>query len=191
MSRNLILVPQALDKQICQVAYLYALYDELKHVGLSDYQVPTAYSKYGDSLMESLLIFLQPTIENATELELYPTYAYYRIYRNGDFLKPHLDRPSCEISASLCLGVNYNLDEYQWPLFVEKKAINLNVGDLAIYKGLEDVHWRNKFDGPANAIQIQAFLHYVDQSGPYSEYKFDQRVGIGFPLTSKSTKDIL
>lgn len=180
-------IENALPKDFSQIVYRYAIFDEMKNPSRKDVQVPSAYSKYGDSLMESLLIYLQPQIENVTKLKLFPTYAYYRIYRNGDILKPHKDRPSCEISASICLGTNYSTQEYSWPLFIDGNPINLNVGDMAVYKGLESCHWRNKFDGPENSIQVQAFLHYVNADGEYSNYKYDGRPGIGFSLSTKTT----
>lgn len=181
---NFYIVKNSISEDMSKLIYRYALFDEIKQGNVRDSQVPTAYSKYGDSLMESLLMFLQPTIEKKVNLSLYPTYAYYRIYRNGDFLKPHLDRPSCEISASICLGFNYK--NYDWPLFINGNEIVLNPTDLAIYYGLESVHWRNKMDGPSDALQVQAFLHYVDANGPYSHYKYDTRPDIGFPVSSKT-----
>ena len=42
-------------------------------------------------------------IEEITGMKLAPSYTYYRMYLNGAILKRHKDRPSCEISATVCL----------------------------------------------------------------------------------------
>lgn len=176
-----ILLRQAVDIKMLNFIEPYFFYNQIKNPNSSDTQVSTAQSYYGDSMTEALLSRLKNTVEKATGLELFPTYSYYRNYRKGDILHPHLDRPACEISATLCLGYSYSDVEYEWPIFVEGKGYVLNPGDMAIYRGLECTHWRNKFDPPKdNDYQIQTFLHYVDINGPYSEWKYDKRKGLGY-----------
>ena len=142
-----------------------------EHPGLRD--------RYGDTLMESILLHLQPTIEQATGLSLLPTYSYLRIYETGAVLHRHKDRHACEISASLTLG--YDAAE-PWPIWLETqqqpRSITLHRGDMLVYKGRELAHWRKRFDGN---YWIQAFFHYVDANGPLASYKFDGRRGIGLP----------
>lgn len=186
-NKSFYMIKNAIPVEMSKLIYRYAIFDQIKTGKLTDRQVPTAHGRYADPLMESLLLFVQPQIEEEVNLSLYPTYAYYRIYRNGDILIPHYDRPSCEISASLCIGYNYK--DYEWPLFVDESKIILEPTDLAIYKGLESLHWRDEFLGPPNAIQVQAFLHYVDANGQYQKYKYDTRPGIGFPPSSKTIMD--
>jgi len=165
----------------------------------SDKQVPGAPSMYADPLMESLMELVLPYVEQLTSRKLFPTYSYYRIYRQGDVLRPHIDRPSCEISFSICLGYDVSNvvdNNYQWPIFVdnsrdyrrhesesrkeplpgEGQAVLLSPGDCVIYRGCELRHWRNAFAGN---YQTQAFIHYVDQNGPYAKYKFDTRPMLG------------
>ena len=67
----------------------------------NDPQVPDTYSHYGDIVMDTLLEKLQPRLEAESGLELSPTYSYARIYKNGDVLKRHTDRYSCEISSTM------------------------------------------------------------------------------------------
>jgi len=69
-----------------------------------DDQVPGTPCAYGDLMMDGLLNALLAEIEAASGLKLFPTYSYFRIYKNGDRLARHVDRPSCEISVTLCLG---------------------------------------------------------------------------------------
>ena len=143
--------------------------------------------KYGDPFMETLLVHMLPTIEELTGLELLATYSFYRIYRPGDKLEIHVDRPSCEISASMCLGYNYvNLPEdYFWALWVRGDdgidiPLNLKPGEGAIYRGEDIEHWRDPFVAPLGSWHMQAFLHYVDKNGPYTDREFDGRPGIGY-----------
>lgn len=165
----------------------------------SDKQVPGTPSIYADPLMETLMELALPQVEQLTGLELFPTYSYFRIYKNGDVLRPHIDRPSCEISFTICLGYDVNNiaeENYKWAIYMDnmkdyrhfdtearRPAVSgeghpllLNPGDCAIYRGCEIRHWRNAFLGN---YQAQAFIHYVDKNGPYSKYKFDTRPRLG------------
>ena len=70
----------------------------------TDKQVPNTYSHYADMVMETLLMKVLPIMKKETGLELIPTYSYARVYKKGDILRRHKDRPSCEISTTLNLG---------------------------------------------------------------------------------------
>jgi hypothetical protein len=135
------------------------------------------YDRYADPLMESILLHLQPAMEEATGYSLLPTYSYLRIYETGAVLAKHTDRHSCEISASLTIG--YDAPE-TWPLMLESnqqsRLIMLQPGDMLLYKGRDIPHWREQFEG---RYWIQAFFHYVDAAGELASYKFDRRAGIG------------
>ena len=78
----------------------------------NDQQAPDTYSHYADIAMETLLQWVLPTMEKHTKLKLVPTYSYARIYKNGDVLKKHKDRFSCEISTTVNLGGN------PWPIYL-------------------------------------------------------------------------
>src|SRR5438552_8675418 len=67
----------------------------------SDRQVLNTPAMYAEPRMEELLLTLLPRIEETSALSLYPTYSYLRVYKRGDVLGKHQDRPSCEISVSL------------------------------------------------------------------------------------------
>jgi hypothetical protein len=140
---------------------------------VEDPQAPGTPSAYGAPLMEKALVQLAPAVEAASGRKVYPTYSYFRIYKKGDVLTRHKDRPSCEISLSVCLAYQASA---QWPLFVEGYrgvcAADLNPGDGLLYKGVECLHWREPFEGEMAA---QVFLHYVDQQGPYAEWRYDKR----------------
>ena len=160
----------------------------------TDKQVPNTYSHYADMVMETLLMKVLPKMQQETGLELIPTYSYARIYKKGDILRRHKDRPSCEISTTLNLGGN------PWPIFIdgtgadnvideyknivkpgapEGTKVLLDVGDMLVYSGCELEHWREPFDGD---ICGQVFLHYNHVNGPFAEKnKFDGRPMLGLP----------
>jgi len=147
----------------------------------NDEQVPNTYSHYADMVMETLLVSLVPRMEKETGLKVSPTYSYARIYKNGDILHRHSDRFSCEISTTLNLGGD------PWPIYLEpsgKKGmagikINLDPGDMLIYRGCELEHWREAFEGQHCG---QVFLHYNNQkSKDADKNKYDGRPMIGLP----------
>ena len=79
----------------------------------SDNQVPNTYSCYADPVMETLMMKVLPVMKKETGLDLIPTYSYSRLYKKGDILHRHKDRPSCEISTTLHLGGD------PWPIFID------------------------------------------------------------------------
>jgi hypothetical protein len=189
-------VKSAIDDNLRDFVTQYALFDEMQDFTpesrlLKRIQVPNAHSKYADPAMETMLLLLKEVLEKNTGLELHPTYSYYRVYRPGDELHVHQDREACEISATVCF--NYSYDEsFVWPLFIEGTPIQLNPGDMAIYKGCELGHWREKFSLGGDHWQVQGFFHYVDANGPNADCKFDSRSSIGEPPNiTTSPKDYI
>ena len=59
-----------------------------------------------------------------------------------------------------------------------KVPVNLEPGDMLIYKGCDLFHWREKFEGEHH---LQAFLHYNDKNGPYGDNLYDGRENLGLP----------
>ena len=161
-----------------------------------DPQVPNSYAKYGDRLMETLLVKTIDIMQKKTGLKLVPTYSYTRLYRTGNILRRHKDRPSCEISTTLCLGGDH------WPIYLDPTGedcvideyknihkpgapkgieVNLKPGDMLIYSGCELEHWREPFEGK---LCGQVFLHYNHQNGPFAKTNlFDKRPLLGIPKT--------
>ena len=148
-----------------------------------DPQVPGAYSKYADWVMETLLMFMIPVMKAKTGMDLIPTYSYTRLYEKGNILHRHKDRPSCEISTTLHLGGD------EWPIFLDPTGANnivsgsetttvikpgapkgvrvdLKIGDMLIYSGCDLEHWRELFQGN---ICSQVFLHYNHAKGPFAK----------------------
>jgi hypothetical protein len=174
------IVRSAIDSDLRDFITQYALFDEMQNLVTGDTQVPNAHSKYADPCMESLLLRLQSVIEEHTKLLVYPTYSYYRVYRPGDSLEKHKDRPSCEISATLCFNYSYDEKDLVWPIFMDGIKVILQPGDLVIYKGCELDHWREVFNPPnINDWHVQGFFHYVNSVGLNADFKFDKRKSIG------------
>lgn len=130
---------------------------------------------YGDLIMESLLQEKLPIVEKESGLKLLPTYSYWRMYTMYSSLHKHKDRPACEISVTVSIG-NCGTE---WPIYMDGNPITLFPGDAAIYLGMDTEHWREEFTGDYNA---QVFLHYVDANGEHSNCKYDERLGLGYPL---------
>ena len=204
-----IVIKEAVPKQIAEFVYNYfilkrqvarTLFDRryisdfTNEWGVwNDEQVPNTYSHYADVAMETLLLRTLPIMEKHTKLKLNPTYSYARIYKQGDVLKRHKDRFSCEISTTLNLGGD------SWPIYLEPKKnvgipdgkkitvstnnkgvkIDLSPGDMLVYRGMELEHWREEFQGD-NCAQV--FLHYNDQKSNDSDKNiFDKRPHLGLP----------
>ena len=165
-----------------------------------DDQIPDTFAIYSDAAMDTLMLKCQPIMEKTTGLKLQPSYTYARIYKKGDILKRHKDRFSCEISTTLNLGGD------DWPIYLSpnenvgipdwkkittvSKAkgvkINLNPGDMLVYRGMELEHWREKFKGK-NCAQV--FLHYNNLKTRGSRFNiFDKKKHLGLPAWFKGKK---
>jgi len=148
-----------------------------------DGQIELDYNCYGDHLMDTLLATSHESMQKYTGLNLTPTYSYWRFYEKDSELKKHIDRDSCEISTTLCLGYDVsNLEQsYNWPMYVKVKGqdipLFLEPGDMIVYRGTVVEHWREPFLGLNHA---QVFLHYNNVNGPYN-IKYDGRPILGVP----------
>ena len=147
----------------------------------NDTQIPNSYCHYADIAMETLLREVKPIMEKQTNLKLSETYSYARIYKKGDVLDRHKDKYSCEISTTLNLGGD------PYPIYLDPTGqydqpgveINLNQGDMLIYRGCELEHWREEFKGEECC---QVFLHYNDASLETAKEKYlDRRPLLGVP----------
>lgn len=181
-------VKEILSKDVVSIASQYALIDELNNPSFSDKQVPSAHCQYADQLMESILLHLKPAVEFVSGLELLPTYSYYRVYRPGQELLPHVDREACEVSVTVSFNQNYQdmQGKYTWPMFIEGTPVSLDPGDGIVYMGMEAKHWREKFSAPQYSYHIQGFFHYVNANGPYADHVLDKRLYVGQPHKSQS-----
>jgi hypothetical protein len=72
--------------------------------------------------------------------------------------------------------VKINSCGVDWPIFIEGNKIDLQNGDGVIYKGCENHHWREEFEGDWHS---QVFLHFVNKNGPHKEWHRDKRPLLG------------
>jgi len=150
------------------------------HKSLGCYQFPPAVAFHA---------WVHNALGDALDIKLVPTYAYTRKYDRGAYLKAHQDRPSCEISTTICLG--YETDDGKpWKIWVDNSrnwvdwegetqelydltqgvpsrkrdahCITLEVGDVLVYQGPNAVHYRDRFLGNHS---YHMFLHFVNLSG--------------------------
>jgi hypothetical protein len=204
------IIRKAISKEVAEIGYRYlqisaeadhwmlqngATHENNSLIGnFKDSQVPNSYAKYSDRLMETLLIKTIDVMQKKTGLKLVPTYSYTRLYRTGNILQRHKDRPSCEISTTLNLGGD------PWPIFIDPTGSNnvidehkgvhkpdappgisytLSPGDMIIYSGCELEHWREPFQGK---LCGQVFLHYNHANGPFAKTNlYDKRPILGIP----------
>ncbi len=135
-----------------------------------DVQCPLSQSFYNSPIMDKLLQDMTKNMERLTGIKLFKTYSYWRMYKEGETLLPHTDRPACEISVTLCIGGD------PWDIFIKgydgvETRLSQKPGDALIYRGCDLLHWREEFEGDKHA---QVFLHYVDKNGPNKEHKDDK-----------------
>ena len=160
---------------------------ETNNFAFGDPQSPNSFSVYGAPFFESLAINLNDRMSEITNFKLIPTYTYARIYYKGAILKPHIDRPSCEYSTTLCIDSTDIWDFHIKDRHGEDKVIKLNPGDMCVYSGCELEHWRDLYQGE---MQMQCFLHYVNAKGPYADHKYDKRpmMGLGTQVSTELQK---
>lgn len=131
-------------------------------------------------------------LKGVIDLDLKETYAYSRKYERGAYLKSHTDRPSCEVSVTMCL--DYKSDDGKpWKIWVQPDKcylsessdqnhiynitqakphkqrkedgavqVSLEVGDLLLYQGPNIPHWRDYFVGD---YTYHMFLHFYNVGG--------------------------
>ena len=130
--------------------------------------------------------WLWEALKDVIDLNLQETYSYTRKYQRGAYLKAHADRPSCEVSATICL--DYKTDDNRpWPIWVDNskdwintpneiwentqavpirqrknaKRIDLEVGDVLMYQGPNVAHWREYLLGNES---YHMFLHFYNKT---------------------------
>jgi len=142
----------------------------------------------------SLHRWLKDNLHSVLDMQLVETYAYTRKYDRGAYLKAHSDRPSCEVSATICL--NYKTDDNSpWKIWVQKDQnyvdlgkdqqalfersqgmshrdrigtpISLEVGDVLLYQGPNAIHWRDEFLGD---FSYHMFLHFINHGGSINRF---------------------
>lgn len=166
-------IPQKQAKKLADAYKKFAYDNNLK----GDKQIPNSKSCYNYKPFFELLCNKTHHVSKLLGENVFPTYTYSRVYGNGDELKRHRDRDSCEISLTLNLSQTDS-----WPIFFEKpdgteSSAALRPGDAALYLGCDVDHWRVPYEGQE---VVQVFLHYVRSSGERGRFAFDNKGGFAF-----------
>lgn len=172
-TNTVLLVPKFIPLEICKFVTHTLLLKHAQHDIPGDPQVAGSIAiGRGEPVCETLLEMAWPEMERMVGEPLIPTYSYARVYANGNELKKHTDRPSCEVSMTIQLGRSHH---YSWPIYMGNQRIDLGEGDAVIYPGMDVVHWRDKCDGPPDYYSGQVFLHFVKANGVHKEWAGDKR----------------
>ena len=166
-----ILIQDFVSKEECDNLYKLFKEDLKNHPEwfIKDPQSPIADSILNYRWFVELLVMANPLISKIVDEPVVPTYSYSRLYYKGADLKPHRDRPSCEISVTL------NIKGDPWKIYFERPDGSvgetiLEQGQAVIYYGMEATHGRDRFEGDEC---LQVFLHYVKSRGENWEHFFD------------------
>ena len=138
--------------------------------------------------MMTFLWGLTPRMEQVTGRTLLPTYAYFRLYQQGDVCRVHGDRLACEHSLSLTIAY---ADDKPWALSVATDRLeapdgrvmedfggqpfgsaSMAAGDGVAYQGTHHRHGR--LDPNPNRWSAHLFLHWVERDGRYKDEAFDR-----------------
>lgn len=170
---NFLFVPNFIGLEQAEV--LQQKFYELERSGQyeKDHQAPNSPAVYNFKPFLELLCQKVNHVSSLIEEQVLPTYTYARIYKNGEVLNRHRDRPACEISLTVHLGGDAN-----WSIGIQKPngkevELGLNKGDAMLYLGCTADHWRNTPFSGQNYSQV--FLHYVRSNGPCAWAYFDKR----------------
>ena len=131
--------------------------------------------------------FIHNKLKDYIDMDLRETYSYTRKYTRGAYLGTHTDRPSCEVSATLCLDYHTD-DNTPWKIWLRNdknyagidaekvkketqdltqrerlnngfKSVSLKPGDIMLYQGPNIPHWRDYLLGD---YSYHLFVHFFN-----------------------------
>ena len=147
-----------------------------------------SHGKYCSPWGNALSHYIHEKLKDCFDMNLLETYSYTRKYVRGAYLGSHLDRPSCEVSATLCLDYKTD-DNTPWTIWLRNDknyagedaeivknesqdlnhrdrlrngciAVDLEPGDILLYQGPNIPHWRDRFLGE---YSYHLFTHFVNR----------------------------
>ena len=173
-----VLLEQFVSPQLLKVLCNY-LWFRQNQQGFKPNDKRTAFVLSHEPVLDAVLDYFSIVFSQVIGAKLLPTYGFSRIYHKGADLHRHIDRPACEVSCTFPLGFS---DKSDWPIYVamEKhdeigQGVNMQLGDMLLYKGQQLFHWREKLE---KDWQAQLFLHFVYADGDNVEHQFDKRGGL-------------
>jgi hypothetical protein len=170
---NFLFVPNFISQERAQVLSQEFFILERDNKCTKDKQAPNSPAIYNFKPFLELLCEKTNEVTSLIEEQVLPTYTYARIYKNGEVLARHRDRPACEISLTVNIG-----GDAPWGISIQKPSseevdLNLNRGDAMLYLGCTADHWRSTPFSGQNYSQV--FLHYVRSRGPNAWAYFDKK----------------
>lgn len=170
---NFLFVPNFISQEQAQL--LQKEFSQLEQTGkyVKDVQAPNSPAIYNFKPFLELLCQKTHNVSDLIAEPVLPTYTYARIYKNGEILVRHRDRPACEISLTVHIG-----GDADWGISIQKPSfeeitLNLKPGDAMLYLGCIADHWRDQPFTGQNYSQV--FLHYVRSNGPNAWAYFDKQ----------------
>ena len=170
---NFLFVPNFINKEHAQVLNQKFFILERDNGCIKDPQAPNSPAIYNFKPFLELLCQKTNEVTNLIGEQVLPTYSYARIYKNGEVLARHRDRPACEISLTVNIG-----GDAPWAIGIQKPLgeeinLDLNQGDAMLYLGCVADHWRDTPFSGQNYSQL--FLHYVRSNGSNAWAYFDRK----------------
>ena len=170
---NFLFVPNFISQERAQALSQNFFILERDNGCVKDEQAPNSSAIYNFKPFLELLCEKTNQVSNLIEETVLPTYTYARIYKNGEILARHRDRPACEISLTVHIGGNVG-----WSIGIQKPSgeevdLDLQQGDAMLYLGCTADHWRSTPFSGQNYSQV--FLHYVRSNGPNAWAYFDKK----------------
>jgi len=117
------------------------------------------------SLISRFITTIKPFYEYVLQITLSPPVGFGMKYNENSDCKPHYDNYNMPISSTLCF---YNEDKISYPFYIDtaffnnphpfrltvddkdgipednKQKIDINDGDIGIFRGRNHLHWRDK-----------------------------------------------
>jgi hypothetical protein len=130
---------------------------------------------------------ITPTVASLKGADLLPSFVFFRIYFGGDVCRVHSDRPACEVSLSLVLGLS---DNRPWALDIGTRRATdrdglaedfgdepyesypMSTGDAVLYHGVERRHGR--LEPNPNRWSAHVFMEWVHRDGPHRDEAFER-----------------
>jgi hypothetical protein len=130
---------------------------------------------------------LTPTIVELTGVDLLPSFAFFRLYFEGDICRVHSDRTAAEYGLSLTLATS---DARPWGLSMGTTPVSGNIGikddfgdeayetyamtagDAVLYRGISRRHGR--VTPNPNRWSAHAFMLWVEREGPNRGEAFER-----------------
>jgi hypothetical protein len=87
--------------------------------------------------------------------------SYSRIYYNGAYLLPHVDRPGLEWTLTVCTHADID-----WPIHAQDhsdwlvRPVIVRPGDGLLVRGTRQVHWRSPLLCRPDQRVVQHFFHW-------------------------------